>query len=98
MPWDVRLEDEQGRPLIPSDVYVEFSMIPEDESLAATKILRIIDRYADTVLNHLQMDDFLREWSQLQPNPMDHIEWELVRRMAEQCKAEPHTYLRFIGD
>jgi hypothetical protein len=41
MPWNVRLQDERGAPVVPYDAGIDFSTIPGDYDF---KLLRYIDR------------------------------------------------------
>ena len=95
MPWDVRLQDECGKPFIPHDALIEFAAIPHDEEF---KLLHYIDPYCDTYFNHAQMEDFLTDWDKLESSDDQQREqWQLVRNMAIRCRDE-YLYLRFIGD
>ncbi len=95
MAWDVRLQDENCKPVIPFDAAIEFGMIPQSGEF---KLLHYIDPLGDTIFNRLQMDDFLHDWSRLQPNTGEREQWKIVFDFASKCKSEPHLYLRFIGD
>ena len=60
-----------------------------------------IDPYGDTVLNALQIPDFLEEWSRLFEYATSEAERQAlqsVREIAAYCLEEPHRYLRFYGD
>jgi hypothetical protein len=70
---------------------------------AASRTLRFIDSYGDTVFNGLQMDAFIEEWTRLSDRALDAGPesarfYEAVLAMAERCRSEVHLYLRFIGD
>jgi hypothetical protein len=68
---------------------------------ASFPVLRFIDRYGDTIFNGNQMHGLLPEWDLLVQKVTDKQESEFmlkVRAMAEKCKAEPHLFLRFLGD
>lgn len=95
MPWDVRLQDERGKPFVPQDALIEFGTIPDTGEF---KLLGYIDRYSDTYFNHGQMRDFLADWNQLTPVGDQRDQWRLVREMATRCLDDYHLYLRFIGD
>jgi hypothetical protein len=70
--------------------------VPEDLSFP---MLRFIDPQGSAILNGSQMCGFL-------PDRLVHMVDDQragkfllrVREMAEKCKKEPHTFLRFIGD
>ena len=59
MAWDVRLQDENGKPVVPKDAGVEPKLIPLDGQY---RLLHYIDPYGDTYFNRLQMSDFLLDW------------------------------------
>jgi hypothetical protein len=64
-------------------------------------LLGFIDPYGNTIFNGTQMQTFLPEWDALVQGVMNEQDLEFlhkVRAMAERCKAEPHIFLRFIGD
>lgn len=95
MPWDVRLQDERGKPVVAQDALIQFVTIPERGEF---KLLGYIDRYSDTYFNHGQMRDFLADWDKLTPVGDQRDQWRLVREMATRLLDEDHLYLRFIGD
>jgi hypothetical protein len=99
---DVQLESELGISLesLGDSGKTLATLLPpfEDESF---HLLRYIDPYGDTVFNHLQMDEFLAEWDRLRQNAITEPQKEFhaaVRRIAESCKNNVHTYVKFIGD
>ena len=64
-------------------------------------MLGFIDPYGDTFFNGVQMRLFIPEWDRLMGNVTDQEDLQFlqkVREMAERCKAEPHIFLRFVGD
>jgi hypothetical protein len=64
-------------------------------------LLRFVDEYGDTLFSTSQMEGFLPEWNVLITRAANDDEKEVllqIRRLAEKCKAEPHTFLRFGGD
>jgi hypothetical protein len=95
MPWDVRLQDERGEPVIREDAFIEFGTIPDGTRFT---LLHCIDPYDDTCFNSTQMDDFLADWDKLDPTGEQREQWQLVRTMAIRCQRESNLYLRFIGD
>lgn len=96
MSWSVRLQDGNGKPVIPYDAGIEFDLV---ENSQRGVILKYLDRCGDTIFNRIQMADFIREWRQLKPrSDNERNEWEKVLRFAETCHRDPHHYLRFIGD
>lgn len=95
MPWNVRLQDEKGKPVIPKDALIEFATIPDTEDFA---LLRYIDAYGDTYFNTIQMHDFISDWEKLNPPDHQREQWALVLVMAVRCRDEVHLYLKFAGD
>jgi hypothetical protein len=96
MAWSVRLQDENGKPVIEKDALIEFDLVPLNESHG---LIRYIDPYGDMTFNGLQMPDFLAEWNLLSPrNEQEEREWKLVRDMGTRCESESHLYVKFIGD
>jgi len=66
-----------------------------------SRTLRFIDDYGDIVFNRLQMNAFLEEWKPLRDRTTDPELREFIDRVsafAERSLAEPHLYIRFIGD
>jgi hypothetical protein len=64
-------------------------------------LLRFVDEYGDTLFSTSQMEGFLPEWNVLIARAANDDEKETllqIRRLAEKCKEEPHTFLRFAGD
>ncbi|MGI9102999.1 MAG: hypothetical protein ACR2IF_11210 [Terriglobales bacterium] len=97
MAWlTVRLENEDGEPISEKDAVVDSRLL---DPLADHTLLRYIDEYGDTILNHLQMEDFIQGWKLIAPNSVEQKKkWEKVLGMAEKCRDEVHLYLKFIGD
>lgn len=63
--------------------------------------LPYIDRYGDTIFNHLQVEPFLREWRSLYGKARTEPERTLlaaVEQLAKSCEDGVHLYLKFIGD
>jgi hypothetical protein len=68
---------------------------------SAFPMLQYIDEYGDTIFNGLQMRGFLVEWDRLIETLNDPNQRKValeIRRLAEKCREQPHTFLRFIGD
>jgi hypothetical protein len=64
-------------------------------------MLRFVDSYGNTIFNSNQMHGFLPEWdrlSQVVTAEEDSQFLSRVRQMAETCRKNPHTFLRFVGD
>jgi len=63
--------------------------------------LSCIDRYGDTVFNHLQIPRFLAEWQTLEIDKRDSevvTLFDSVQRLAESLLEQRHVYLKFYGD
>jgi hypothetical protein len=93
----VKLEDqlgEQGEWLILHEV------LPAREE-TEFPVLRGIDRYGNTLFNHLQMESFLQEWGKIEDRARDESQkeaWRKVKHMAERCRDDRDLYLRFVGN
>ncbi|HLW98179.1 MAG TPA: hypothetical protein VKR82_05995 [Candidatus Acidoferrales bacterium] len=64
-------------------------------------LLGYVDPYGNTLFSSTQMWIFLSEWDALIQQTANENDLQFLRRvraMAERCKSEPHTFLRFIGD
>jgi hypothetical protein len=98
MQWNVRIVDEDGKPVSEEDVIVPVSILEKMGPDSA--MLRGIDPYLDTTFNPLQIElFFIKEWEDLasRVEPTDRAVWETVLAYAKRC-LEPHLYLKFIGD
>jgi hypothetical protein len=95
MAWTVRLQDENGKAVLPEDALIESQSIPVEGNY---RLLKYLDPYGDTCFNTLQMDDLLADWGELNPAGHQRQQWILVRDMVLHCKQQSHLYLRFIGD
>jgi hypothetical protein len=98
MPWNVRLEDEDGG--VVDEVFTIFGFIPGNEH-SIFCLIEGIDPYGDTVFNRPQMKRFMDEWQKLEnaAKIASQLEkWIAVKSLARRCQSEPHTYLRFVGD
>lgn len=63
--------------------------------------VRFIDPYGDTYFNRVQVETFLTEWDRVAGRAKEKESKELfarVKALAQQCKQEPHLYLKFSGD
>jgi hypothetical protein len=102
MGLSVALQDEDGRTIevvLDSKNHLHRLLPPPDD--VSYPYLRFIDWYGDTVFNRLQIEGFLNEWAKLKERAMTEDERELILRiekLAYDCQAEPHLYLKFIGD
>ena len=98
MPWNVKLENEEGKTL--DEIMKVWGFVPSADALDYP-LLRFIDPYGDTIFNRPQMVPFLEEWGrleQLAQQNSQRAQWDAIKRMAVRCHSEPHTYLRFVGD
>lgn len=96
------LETEDGNELasIEDPENVLHRLLPPvgDQSYA---FLGSIDRYGDTVFNHLQVPRFLLEWRSLSGRVMaaeDKRVFHGIEKLAEQVTRNVHAYLKFYGD
>lgn len=102
MGLNVVLETERGEPLeeVGDPTNLLHRLLPSQDD-PSYKYLRFIDWYGDTIFNRLQIEPFLAEWQRLL-NKARTIEesalLEEIKRLAERCRSEPHTYLKFYGD
>ncbi|MGO8986956.1 MAG: hypothetical protein ACLPHI_06255 [Terriglobales bacterium] len=65
------------------------------------QLLSGIDPFGKTLFNHLQMENFLKEWDLVKDRVRDESEleaWEKVKHMAESCRQDRDLYLRFVGN
>jgi hypothetical protein len=106
MGLDVVLQDEHGEriALVEDPHNLLHQMLPAATD-TSFQILRFIDWYCDTTLNTRQVKVFLAEWERVTPlndSPTVREEsvrlLESIRYLAERAAAEPHLYLKFIGD
>ncbi len=98
MPWNVRLEDENGEVL--EEVLTIFGFIPKSQQ-GGFVLLSSVDPYGDTTFNRPQMQLFLDEWQKLENAAKENSQlekWNAVKVLSLRCQSEPHTYLKFVGD
>src|SRR5690349_15069941 len=102
MPLTVVRQTADGRPLdevIPPNAILNRILPKYDD--ASFPLLRYVDPYDDTIFNSSQMRGFVEEWDRLiqtAPDEETLLFLERVRRMAEDCQKNPHTFLCFVGD
>jgi hypothetical protein len=90
------LRDERGTVVSETVALVEFPLYKRNRVQA---LLRYIDPYGYTYFNHVQMEDFIAEWRDIEPTePVWYGNWLLVLQMATRCKNTPGLLLAFIGD
>ena len=100
MGLDAYLEDEFGEELD--------SALDEDARLsaawpagsAAYPLLRFVDVEGTTVFNRLQLSAALPEFEALEKSAAPDLKpaWSRLLKLARKGAAEPHLYLRFLGD
>ncbi|HST09771.1 MAG TPA: hypothetical protein VLL05_05310 [Terriglobales bacterium] len=64
-------------------------------------LLGAVDPYGNTIFKGLQIPQLMAEWERSKAHLKDEDDRAFslrLRNMAERCMAEPHTFLRFIGD
>jgi len=97
---NVELQDERGARIeaVLDSEAVLAQGLPEGDTRYAC--LRFIDRYGDTTFNRLQFPLLIEEIDRLRIGAPDNLLEILgeVKRLAQQSLAEPHLYLKFIGD
>jgi hypothetical protein len=99
----VVLEDETGTSLatVEDPANVLHRLLPESKQSAHVQMLGFVDWYGDTVFNHLQADQFLREWDALAAGVNGSEErrvFDGIRTLVERLRGEHHVYLKFYGD
>jgi hypothetical protein len=94
MAWTIILEDENKESV--STLSDEFD-IGVNSDMSNFKLLCYLDAYGDTIFNHLQMDDLIKDLQSLKLKKTYPLLDEL-KILAERCKNEEHTYLAFYGD
>ena len=93
----VKLEDDLGER---SEWVLLHAVIPGNTD-GSLPLLSGIDPFGKTVFNHLQMQEFLREWEMVKDRVRDESQmeaWERVKGMAETCRHDRDLYLRFVGN
>jgi len=102
MGFEIRLEDEFGNKVDavgdPANFLPRLLPSPEDESFIC---LRFIDPYGDTVFNRIQIETFVVEIERILMKTVTSKERQLlenIQALAERCRSEPHSYVKFYGD
>lgn len=99
---DVHLETEDGKRLdsILDPKGIIARLIPIDDE--RFPVLRYVDLYGNTVFNRAQSTEVLRELELLEKhlNPTTETSncISQLKELARKCEAEPHLYLKFVGD
>ena len=99
---DSALQDERGKELarVPDvkGLFEHQLPLPTDERFVC---LRFIDPYQNTTFNQRQMIPLIRELELVRSNVGTAEEKDIfgqVLDLARKCAAEPHVYVKFIGD
>ena|ERR1039457_4001749 len=102
MPFNIELQDELGGRIAGVDDSRGLldRLLPQvwDDQYPT---LGSIDPYGDTTFNGLQMRGFLKEWASVSQTAGTAEEQALIsaiESLAQRCRDEVHTYLKFIGD
>lgn len=93
----VKLEDDLGER---SEWVMLHGVVPGGGE-AEFLLLSGIDPFGKTVFNHLQMENFLKEWDRVRDRVRDDSQleaWGKVKHMAETCRDDRDLYLRFVGN
>jgi hypothetical protein len=95
----VVVQDENGK-VVSQAVDVSSAVIarPDDPRFAC---LRFVDPYGDTVFNRLQLAALLEDLRLLKgsSNGGQHeAVFRQIEALVERCQAEPHLYLKLVGD
>ncbi|MBS1635166.1 MAG: hypothetical protein JST26_04530 [Bacteroidetes bacterium] len=97
MPWTIILENEKGeaiQTLAESLQYEELSKL----TLPKFKLFNYVDPYGDTTFNRLQIDDLIVDLGLLKKLSEQKDTIDKIMSLAEKCKTDAHTYLKFYGD
>jgi hypothetical protein len=100
MPMRIVLQDERGQVVeaVEDATNLLASCLPDADSQSCC--LKYIDVYGDTVFNRLQMNDLLEELEAVMSTAPAEVRSLLdrVAGLARRVAAEPHYYLKFVGD
>jgi hypothetical protein len=97
----IRLEYEDGERIEEQAGLEIYSLLPLFDSLPDLKLLKYVDRHLDIMFNGVQMPDFISDCervaaAQLSPAVADYV-GRLIQ-LAERCRGEPHSFIRFVSD
>jgi hypothetical protein len=98
MGWTVIKEDANGKAekRMTKEFYFSVDKIISKKDF---KVLKYIDPYGDTTFNSLMIDDLVSDLTELKALMQDNIEQiDNVIELANECKQEIHTFLKFYGD
>jgi hypothetical protein len=99
--FTINLEDENGNiidSIEDNGLLSHFIPPTSDKKYCCTKYINL---WGDTVFNVLQMDDLILEILSVKTESQNREVKELIDRivqLAEKCKREVHTYIKFYGD
>ena len=99
---DVRWENEDGKlieEILDPEMCISHLLLRMD--LTGTTCLRFVDPYGDTTFNQRQIPTLIEELKSALPKVSEHRVKDHLRRvieLAEKCRGEIHTYLKFYGD
>jgi hypothetical protein len=99
---DVHLENESGKRLDsildPKGMVARLLPIDDDRF----PLLRHVDLYGDTIFNRSQCRQVLCELELLEKSEKHQPDivacLNQLKKLARKCDAEPHLYLKFMGD
>jgi len=97
----VQLQDENGVPIETlHDPTMILSRLLDCQDFSSTRCLGFIDPYGDTTFNRAQVDVLLSELAAIRDDTdaMTRAHLDDITGLAIKAQAEPHLYLKFIGD
>ncbi len=95
----VQVEDETGR-VVTQGIDVPAGLIARPDDLRFS-CLRFVDPFGDTLFNRVQLPALLDDLRTLRGSCDVARHEPLLREveaLIERCRAEPHLYLRLVGD
>jgi hypothetical protein len=98
MSWTVIIEDENGNVL--RKLSKDFTLSNNDQLYNSQfRLLKYLDLFGDTVFNRLMLDDLIAEFLELKAIlPSDKDQIDEVIGLANDCKKDIHSYIKFYGD
>jgi hypothetical protein len=98
----IQLQDAKGRVLhiVTDEGNLLHKILPANDD-ARYYTLNRIDWYGDTIFNRMQMEDIIREFSELAASGFPSVENDLINEIVGLAKRgieKPHYYLKFCGD
>jgi hypothetical protein len=98
---NVRLQNEDGVPIeTHGDPHMLLSRFVLERDLSATKCLQFIDPYGDTTFNQDQVRVLIEEIGSFRESVDSATReyFDKILRVSGLAMAEPHLYVKFIGD